>query len=96
MLNDELTLDALQMVLRWREPALHNTLLFHSDQGSPYPSHSFRGQLTSYQICQSMFGKDNCYDFSYIEGFYNRSRRHSALGYLAPLDFEALYWHNQT
>jgi putative transposase len=34
--------------------------------------------------------------FAYIEGFYNKSRRHSALGFLSPLDFEAQYWHNQT
>lgn len=26
--------------------------------------------------------------FEYIEAFYNRSRRHSTLGYLSPLDFE--------
>lgn len=26
--------------------------------------------------------------FDYIEGFYNRSRRHSSLGYLSPVDFE--------
>ncbi|HUJ65321.1 MAG TPA: IS3 family transposase [Acidimicrobiales bacterium] len=26
--------------------------------------------------------------FEYIEGFYNRSRRHSALGFLAPIDYE--------
>ena len=24
----------------------------------------------------------------YIEGFYNRQRRHSYLGYLSPVDFE--------
>jgi putative transposase len=29
--------------------------------------------------------------FSYIESFYNRSRRHSALGYRSPADFE-LEW----
>jgi putative transposase len=26
--------------------------------------------------------------FSYIEGYYNRIRRHSGIGYLSPLDFE--------
>ncbi len=27
--------------------------------------------------------------FDYIEGFYNRTRRHSALGYQSPLDYES-------
>jgi len=26
--------------------------------------------------------------FSYIEGFYNRKRRHSTLGYLSPKDYQ--------
>ena len=26
--------------------------------------------------------------FHYIEGFYNRQRRHSALGYLSPEEYE--------
>jgi len=27
--------------------------------------------------------------FEYIEGFYNRNRRHSSLGYASPIDYEA-------
>lgn len=30
--------------------------------------------------------------FEYIEAFYNRQRRHSTLGYLAPAEFEARYY----
>jgi len=29
--------------------------------------------------------------FFYIEGFCNRTRRHSALGYLSPANFEATH-----
>ncbi|MFN6953774.1 MAG: IS3 family transposase, partial [Acetobacteraceae bacterium] len=27
--------------------------------------------------------------FQFIEGFYNPTRRHSSLGYLSPIEFEA-------
>ena len=29
--------------------------------------------------------------FEWIEAFYNRARRHSALGYLSPADYEQLH-----
>ena len=32
--------------------------------------------------------------FAYLEGFYNRVRRHSSLGYLSPAEFERLYYDN--
>ena len=33
--------------------------------------------------------------FDFIEVFYNRTRRHSALGYISPDAFEAAYYRNQ-
>jgi transposase InsO family protein len=30
--------------------------------------------------------------FAYIEGYYNRIRRHSSLGYLSPENFERAYY----
>ena len=32
-----------------------------------------------------------CAIFAWIEGWYNTHRRHSALGYLSPRDFESRY-----
>ena len=29
--------------------------------------------------------------FDYIEAFYNRTRRHSSIGMLSPIDYEALH-----
>jgi len=46
------------------------------------------GGYLSRQVAQSAI-------FSYIEIFYNRTRRHSTPGYLSPLDFESQSQHNQ-
>jgi putative transposase len=34
--------------------------------------------------------------FEYIEGFHNRRRRHSALGWTSPLVFETQHRHHAT
>ena len=34
--------------------------------------------------------------FEYIEGFHNRRRRHSALGWASPLEFETEHRHQAT
>ena len=34
--------------------------------------------------------------FSYIEGFYNPERRHSALGYLSPMEYEKMLKENRS
>ena len=34
--------------------------------------------------------------FAYIEGFYNRKRRHSALGYLTPCQYEEWLYQQST
>ena len=34
--------------------------------------------------------------FQYIEGYYNRTRRHSALGYLSPEEFERAFFQRTT
>jgi transposase InsO family protein len=33
--------------------------------------------------------------FDFIEGFYNRRRRHSFLGYLCPMDFEKMNYESE-
>jgi transposase InsO family protein len=33
--------------------------------------------------------------FDYIENYYNRVRRHSALGYLSPVEYEQKYYAKQ-
>ncbi len=48
-------------------------LVHHSDQGSTHASED-------YQKVQQLF--------DYIEVFYNQQRRHSAIGYATPAEFE--------
>jgi putative transposase len=115
-MTTDIVLDALTMAWFRRRPA--PGLIHHSDRGSQYASHAFRGKLAAYGMTCSMSRKANCWDnaptesffnslknervhgtryatraeavadlFDYIEAFYNRTRRHSVLGYRSPVQF---------
>jgi putative transposase len=59
------------------------------------PMESFFGTLKSELIYRCAYRTRNearTSVFSYIEAFYNRQRRHSALNYLSPEAYEQLYY----
>jgi transposase InsO family protein len=61
------------------------------------PMESFFGTLKSELVHHRVYEtRDDARPdlFFYIEGFYNRRRRHSSLDYLSPLAYEQLY-HNR-
>jgi transposase InsO family protein len=49
--------------------------------------HTLKTELVHHQhyATREQAGRDI---FAYIEGFYNRTRRHSAIGYLSPIEME--------
>jgi putative transposase len=93
--GSQYTSDAFQHLLQQ-----HQVQVSMSGTGHCYPGYagavveSFFGTLkmelvhhTSYSTRQEAMTDI----FLYIEGFYNRRRRHSTLDYLSPLAFEARY-----
>ncbi|MGM0304069.1 hypothetical protein IGI66_003734 [Enterococcus sp. AZ048] len=68
----------------------------YSRKGTPYDNagiESFHASLKKeevYTTTYSDFEEANRSLFSYIEGFYNRNRIHSSIGYLTPQEFEDL------
>lgn len=58
--------------------------IIHTDRGSQYASVECCRLLYVHGFRQSMSAKGNCF----IEGYYNRIRRHSSLGYVSPMEFE--------
>lgn len=61
----ELTLGALDMALRWREPEAG--LVHHSDRGSQYAAGAYQGKLQARGITVSMSRKGNCWDNAPME-----------------------------
>jgi transposase InsO family protein len=72
----------------------HGALISMSRKGNVYdnaPMESFFATLKSeltHRRRYSTRAEAKADIFEYIETFYNRRRRHSALGYLSPLEFE--------
>ena len=82
--------------------AKSKTLSSMSGKGNCYDnavSESFFGTLKTELVPEGgypdrLLGKVDI--FRYIEGFYNRKRLHSSLGYCSPVEYEANYWENQS
>jgi transposase InsO family protein len=118
-LEQGLTLAALQMALRRRQPG--PGVVHHSDRGSQYACGAYRAALLAHGLTRSMSRTGDCWDnaavesffgtlkrelvdgadwatraeaetaiSAYLEGWYNRQRRHSALGYVSPVVYELL------
>jgi transposase InsO family protein len=67
-MTSDLTLTALRMALRQRQPKL--ALLHHSDQGSQYTDGQYQALLKEYGIQVSMNGAGTWYDNSPMESFF--------------------------
>ena len=81
--------------------ARHGVTQSMSGKGNCYdnaPSESFFGTLKTEMVYFEHFrtrAEAKSALFDYIEVFYNRQRRHSALGYLSPAEFERRWRANQ-
>lgn len=63
-----LVCDALNMALGQRKPS--PGLIVHSDRGSQYASHDYRGLLKKHGCLGSMSRKGNCWDNAVAESFF--------------------------
>jgi putative transposase len=61
----ELTLQALEVALGWRDP--HGGLVHHSDRGSQYAANGYREKLKALGITVSMSRKGDCWDNAPME-----------------------------
>ena len=61
-MGSELIINAFQMAWLQRRPGRKAGLLFHSDRGSQYASHSFQQVLRQHGVQSSMSRKGNCWD----------------------------------
>ena len=67
-MTTDLVVRALRQAMASRRPAAG--LIHHSDRGSQYASHEYRGLLESCELRVSMSRKGNCYDNAPVESFW--------------------------
>lgn len=81
-MHTELIANALIMAINRRQPA--SDLMHHSDRGSQYASHDYRGLLKELGITVSMSRKGNCWDNAVMERFFGslKSERTDGITYL--------------
>jgi transposase InsO family protein len=72
-IDTQLVTDALEMALGRRQP--NAGLMHHSDRGSQYASHAYRGLLAAHDIDCSMSGKGTCLDNAVAERFFGSLKR---------------------
>lgn len=80
--------DALRMAWFKRHAAKDTGRLFHSDRGSQYASKDFRDVLAEYGITASMSRRQAKDEVMAWMLWYNRTRLHSTLAYVSPMQFE--------
>jgi len=68
MRTSETVMPAWRMAIKNRP--ITSRLIFHSDRGVQYASHSFRHELNKENIEQSMSRKANCWDNAVAENFF--------------------------
>jgi putative transposase len=71
--DNQLVTDALEMALGRRQPEAG--LIHHSDRGSQYACHAYRGMLSEHGIACSMSGKGDCLDNAVAERFFGSVKR---------------------
>ena len=72
-MDTQLVRDALEMALGRRKPRAG--LIHHSDRGSQYASHAYRGILADHGLVCSMSGKGECLDNAVAERFFGSLKR---------------------
>lgn len=69
-IDEQLSLDALDMAFKEREGTDLTGLIHHSDRGTQYASNKYTSELTTRGILISMSRKGNPYDNAHAESFF--------------------------